>query len=113
MPVDSVDLFYNCANVRRLGYFAVCTGLVIILSSVFWILCSDHTTGASLPRYISTAVTMLVGLGIALLSILTVTSAAENLGETAWSLPALMLIMLGRTSLLNLPYCSANAHIVQ
>lgn len=46
---------------------------------------------------------MLVGLAIALLSILTVTSAAENLGETAWCLPALMLIMLGRTSFLNLP----------
>ncbi|BCS23604.1 uncharacterized protein APUU_40048A [Aspergillus puulaauensis] len=85
------------------GYFAVCTGLVIIFSSVFWILCSDHTTGASLPRYISTAVNMLVGLAIALLSILTVASAAENLGETAWCLPALMLIMLGLIVINHLP----------
>lgn len=44
---------------------------------------------------------MLIGLGIALLSILTVTAAAENLGETAWCLPALMLILFGRTCVLN------------
>lgn len=56
---------------------------------------------------------MLVGLGIALLSILTVTSAAENLGETAWCLPALMLILLGRTSALNPTILFREAHFMQ
>ncbi|KAL4785150.1 bacterial low temperature requirement A protein-domain-containing protein [Aspergillus varians] len=77
------------------GYFAISTGLVLIFISTFLLLSSDHRKAISRLRYICTGVTVFVGIAIVLLSIMTVTGAAENLGETPWCLPALMLIILG------------------
>jgi hypothetical protein len=76
------------------GYFAIATGAVLLFIGVLTLLAYRHDAGHTIFRYVSIFVNMLVGLGIALLSTMVLTDAANNLGETPWTLPALTLILL-------------------
>ncbi|KAI9923854.1 hypothetical protein ASPWEDRAFT_26443 [Aspergillus wentii DTO 134E9] len=76
------------------GYFVICTGIILMLSSVFSMLASKHDREHYHLRYLSTIINSVVGLGIALLSCMTLTDSAETLGASPWALPGLMLIML-------------------
>ncbi|KAL2794797.1 bacterial low temperature requirement A protein-domain-containing protein [Aspergillus keveii] len=87
------------------GYFTICTGLILIFIAVFALLSyqpGPHPSENRL-RYLCTGVTMLVGLGIALLSLTTKTGAGENLGESPWAVAGLMLILLALLVLNHLP----------
>ncbi|RAH41001.1 uncharacterized protein BO95DRAFT_518304 [Aspergillus brunneoviolaceus CBS 621.78] len=76
------------------GYFCICTGLFLIFTMVFAIL--------SLPRdphhfrmcRVSTGTIALVGLGLALLSLMNISGKSQAVGQSPWVLPALALIML-------------------
>ncbi|KAL2811756.1 bacterial low temperature requirement A protein-domain-containing protein [Aspergillus granulosus] len=87
------------------GYFAVCTGLVLIFISIFSLLSfkSSPANKHHELRYGSIAVTAAVGLGIALLSLTTKTGAGENLGESPWAIAGLMLILLALLVVNHLP----------
>lgn len=75
-----------------LGYLCICAGLVAIFIAVFVLLSQRYNAGQSKLRYIPIVTNILVGLGIALLSTMTLTSAALTMMQAAWSLPALMLV---------------------
>ncbi|KAH8698586.1 bacterial low temperature requirement A protein-domain-containing protein [Talaromyces proteolyticus] len=100
--LESYDAILSVFNLT-FGYFAVCTGLILIFISILSILSFNHKNVHHWLQYLSTAVNLLIGLGIVLLSTITLTSNAETLGESSWTLPVLMLILLALLVLHHLP----------
>ncbi|PYI21546.1 hypothetical protein BO99DRAFT_430655 [Aspergillus violaceofuscus CBS 115571] len=76
------------------GYFCICTGLFLIFTTVFAILSLPRDPQHFRMRHFSTGITALVGLGLALLSLMNVTGKSQAVGQSPWTLPALVLIML-------------------
>lgn len=68
-----------------------------MLIAILTLLAYRHEAGHPILQYLSAYANFIVGLGIALLSTMVLTNAASNLGQTPWTIPALMLILLGRT----------------
>lgn len=74
------------------GYLCICTGLVSIFIAVFVLLSQRYRAGQSRLRFIPIVANMLVGVGITLLSTMTLTGASLVMMQEAWSLPALMIV---------------------
>ncbi|RAK72397.1 uncharacterized protein BO72DRAFT_531896 [Aspergillus fijiensis CBS 313.89] len=76
------------------GYFCICTGLFLIFTTVFAILSLPRDPHHFRMRRVSTGTIALVGLGLALLSLMNISGKSQAVGQSPWVLPALALIML-------------------
>lgn len=105
---DPLALISSYLNVFYLifGYYVISAGLVLIILGVLsWLSHSKglHESRSHLPGIISKFV---IGAGLMLLSTMTLSWAADNLGESAWSLP-LVFFLLGIALICNhLPFGS-------
>ncbi|RAH63755.1 uncharacterized protein BO66DRAFT_433188 [Aspergillus aculeatinus CBS 121060] len=88
--IDAVMKVYDLT----FGYFCICTGLFLIFITVFAILSLPRDPHHFRLRRVSTGTIALVGLGLALLSLMNITGKSQAVGQSPWVLPALALIML-------------------
>ena len=73
------------------GYFFVCAGLVLIfLAALSWL---SRPKGGSRKHYVGMVSNIIFGLGLALLSTMALTDAADNLGESVWTLPLVVFVL--------------------
>ena len=71
------------------GYFFVAAGLVLIgIAVLAWL--SMLKEKRTWRHYIGIVSNLLIGLGVALLSIMLLTNASDNLGSSPWTLPLLV-----------------------
>ncbi|KAH8812164.1 bacterial low temperature requirement A protein-domain-containing protein [Xylogone sp. PMI_703] len=90
-PLDQISAYYNVFTLV-FGYFFTCAGLVLIgIAILSWL--SLTREGRVWKNYIGIASNFLLGVGTCLLSIMLLTSASDNLGESPWTLPLLVFIL--------------------
>lgn len=75
-----------------LGYLCICTGLVCMQIGILTLLSQKYGVGQSVLRYVPIGANMLIGLGIILLSLMTLTDAANTMIEASWTLPGIMFV---------------------
>ena len=104
-PLAIINAYYDVFKLV-FDYFAIAAGLVVIFLGILaWLSHSKgrHASRAYLGGIISKFV---IGLGLVLLSTMTLSDAADNLGESAWTLPLMLFVLFIALIFDHLPYSS-------
>lgn len=76
------------------GYFFIAAGIVLIsLGVLSWLSLPKVEGPTHRTRYIGVISKFVLGLGMTLLSTMVLTQAADNLGESVWTLPLLVFVL--------------------
>jgi hypothetical protein len=76
------------------GYFFICAGLVLIFIGILsWLTLLKGEGRPSRCRYVGIISNFALGMGLTLLSVMVLTQAADNLGESVWTLPLLVFVL--------------------
>lgn len=87
------DIVQSYFNVFELvfGYFFICAGLVLIFLAVLsWL---SHGKDKGRKPWIGIIGNVIIGVGLALLSTMVLTSASDNLGESVWTIPLVVFVL--------------------
>lgn len=106
--IDTVFNAYYSVFELVFGYFFISAGLVLIFLGVLsWLSHSKglHESRSHLGGIISKFV---IGLGLVLCSIMVLTQSADNLGESAWTLPLLFFLLAIALILNHIPWSDFN-----
>jgi len=92
-PTEIINAFYAVFQLA-FAYFFICAGVVLISIAVFsWLSSLSIPKDKARREYIGMASNFLLGTGLALCATMDVTTAADNLGESPWSLPVVVLVL--------------------
>lgn len=106
--IDTVFNAYYSVFELVFGYFFISAGLVLMFLGVLsWLSHSKglHESRSHLGGIISKFV---IGLGLVLCSIMVLTQSADNLGESAWTLPLLFFLLAIALILNHIPWSNFN-----
>ena len=91
-PSEIYNKYFGVFNLIFV-YFFISAGVVLMSFGVLtWVTLKEKGNG-SRSRYIGIIANLLLGLALALLSIMETTSAAGNFGTSVWTLPLLVFIL--------------------
>lgn len=94
---QSLDQIYNSYyDVFELvfGYFFICAGLVLIAVAILsYVSLLKDANRETRHRYVGIIGNVVLGLALTMLSTMVLTQAADNLGESVWTLPLLVFVL--------------------
>jgi hypothetical protein len=100
-PEEALKRYFAVFNLI-FEYFFISAGLVLIFISIFTWLSRGNKRLSGL-HYVSIVSNFALGVGLALLTTMVLTNAADNLGESAWTLPLLVFVLFIAMVLNHLP----------
>ena len=105
MAVVIINAYYAVFELV-FGYFFIAGGLVVIFLGILaWL---SHSKGRHESRsYLGGIISkFIIGLGLVFLSTMVTNDSADNLGESAWTLPLVFFLLIIALILDHLPYSS-------
>jgi hypothetical protein len=109
-PQEIYNKYFGVFNLIFV-YFFVCAGIVLISFGVLTWVTLKEKEKSHRSRYIGIIANVVLGVAVALLSIMETTSAAGNLGVSAWTLPLLVIVLFVALLLNHTPWGMKLPHV--
>jgi hypothetical protein len=104
---EVMNSYYNVFELV-FGYFFICAGLVLVFFGILsWLSIPKGKALESQCIYTGIISNFALGLALTLLSTMVLTQAADNLGESVWTLPLLVFLLAIALILTHVPRCAA------
>lgn len=91
---ETLNVYYSVFQLV-FGYFFICAGIVVISCAVLsWLSLLKGQDREARHRYVGIIANLAIGTGLTLMATMVLTNAADILGESPWTLPLLVFVLL-------------------